>query len=432
METKEQDKPTWSFYKKISFRFIFTLVFLFIALNNNGAFPFWDSLVSPLLEGPLHTLIPWIGKHILHLPYNITIFTNGSGDTTYDYVLIFSITLVSFFLTLIWTLLDRNRTNYQIHYYWLTTAIRFYLALMLFHYGMIKVIKLQFPSPEIFRLSETIGDLSPMGLAWTYLGYSDGYNFFIGMAEIASLLLLFRRTMSLGAIITLATASNIMAVNYFYDIPVKILSTALVIMTLFLLMNDIVSLFKFFILGQSTSLSEIKSPSFKRKWVNKIKIVFKFLIIGYSLIYGIFNIWSYKNEQKDPKNRAVLYGLYDIETYKIKNDSLSNSFENISRWHQIIIEDDDFIRVRYSGDSVTGFLTTLDTIAKTLEFKNRTDTTLRGFLKYTLTNQDKYLFSGTINGDSAFLIANKRKIKPSDYRLIKRGFHWINERPFNK
>src|ERR1700721_1613720 len=34
-----------------------------------------------------HLIIPWIGDHILKLKTHITIFSNGSGDTTYDYVL---------------------------------------------------------------------------------------------------------------------------------------------------------------------------------------------------------------------------------------------------------------------------------------------------------------------------------------------------------
>jgi hypothetical protein len=32
--------------------------------------------------------VPWVGKHILRLGYDITVFENGSGDTTYNYVLV--------------------------------------------------------------------------------------------------------------------------------------------------------------------------------------------------------------------------------------------------------------------------------------------------------------------------------------------------------
>ncbi len=86
-----------------------------------------------------------------------------------------------------------------------------------------------------------------MGLAWSFLGFSQGYNYVMGGAEILSgILLLFRRTTVLGALVTVGVAGNIMAINYCYDVPVKLLSTALVIMALFLLGKDIRRLFNFF------------------------------------------------------------------------------------------------------------------------------------------------------------------------------------------
>jgi hypothetical protein len=42
-----------------------------------------NGFVSPLW----HVTIPWAGQNILHLRSAITIFSNSSGDTTYDYVL---------------------------------------------------------------------------------------------------------------------------------------------------------------------------------------------------------------------------------------------------------------------------------------------------------------------------------------------------------
>lgn len=432
MEKSISQNPGWSVYRKTAFRFVFIFFSLFIIINNNGAYPFWGETVVRFIEGPLHIIIPWIGKHILHLPYDITIFTNGSGDTTYDYVIVFAIAIVSVLGTIVWSVLDRKRTNYTVLYYWLTTAIRYYVGLMLFHYGIIKVIKLQFPSPDIYRLSEPIGDLSPMGLAWTFLGFSDGYNFFMGMAEIASLLLLFRRTMTVGAIITFMTASNVMAVNYFYDVPVKILSTALVSMTLFLLLNDARRLFRFFLTDQPTSLSIIKSPVFRKQWMYTSKIVFKSLVIGYAVIYGTIKVWGYKSEYGDARPKPELYGLYDIDQFIINNDTLPNSSTDVSRWNQLVIEDEDYMRVRFMGDSVAGFLTTVDTIHQKIDFKHRTDSTMHGALYYTFSKPDNFVLNGTIRDDSVTIFAKRRTTETKDFRLMKRGFRWINERPYNK
>ena len=119
----DQLYPThWSISKKIAFRFIFIFFTLIIIIQNNGAFPGWG-FVMMLPTQLLHTVIPWIGKHILNLPYDITVFTNGSGDTTYDYMVVLFIAVVSLFGTLVLMALDRKRTNYTVLFYWLTVVV---------------------------------------------------------------------------------------------------------------------------------------------------------------------------------------------------------------------------------------------------------------------------------------------------------------------
>src|ERR1700754_4154789 len=101
--TSEQ---TWSPAEKIVFRFSFIILSLFVLLVNNGAYPFYYEVFGWLV-GLLQAFIPWVGKNILHLPYEITTFTNGSGDPTYDYVILFVILCVAVAGTLVWSLLDR-------------------------------------------------------------------------------------------------------------------------------------------------------------------------------------------------------------------------------------------------------------------------------------------------------------------------------------
>ena len=158
---------------------------------------------------PFHILMVWIAKNILHISYPITVFTNGSGDTTYDYVVVFFITAISFVAALAWSILDKRTRNYDKLLYWLRVVVRYYVAVTMFSYGFVKVFKLQFPFFSPDRLLEPYGNSSPMGLAWNFLGFSRGYNYVMGLAELLSgSLLLFRRTTTLGALVTLAVAGT--------------------------------------------------------------------------------------------------------------------------------------------------------------------------------------------------------------------------------
>lgn len=156
-------------WPKVAIRFFFLFFVLYIFFNPNGVFPGIDTLFGIYIE-PFHKLIPWIGKHILHLSYDITVFTNGSGDTTYDYVVIFLIFFLSVAGCLIWSVLDRRRASYNQLYYWLTVLIRYYAAFTMLTYGFVKVFKLQFPSPSLNRLILPYGDSSSMSILTTDKG----------------------------------------------------------------------------------------------------------------------------------------------------------------------------------------------------------------------------------------------------------------------
>jgi hypothetical protein len=65
-----------------------------------------------------------------------------------------------------------------------------------------------------------------MGLAWTFLGFSKAYNYFMGIAEAGGgLLLLFRRTAIFGVLLSMIVTSNIVAINFCFDVPVKLYSS---------------------------------------------------------------------------------------------------------------------------------------------------------------------------------------------------------------
>ncbi len=421
--------PEWNIYRKISFRFVFIFFGLFIIITNNGAYPFWYLIFSYPTE-VLHLLIPWIGKHILRLSYDITVFSNGSGDTTYDYVIVFTSFVIALLGTIVWSFLDRKRANYDTLYYWLTVAIRFYIGLMLIQYGMVKVIKLQFPEPNIYRLTQYYGDSSPMGLAWTFLGFSKGYNIFMGLAEIAAVLLLFRRTMTMGAIITLMTTSNVMAVNYFYDVPVKILSTALVIMTIFLLLKDADRLFRFFFTGEAVSLPVIKAPVFTQKWMRIMKLAVKTLLMGYVLIYGFIEVLAARKEYGDLAPKPKLYGIYNVDLFIKNNDTIPPLTTDSVRWNQLVIEWEGYARVPHMVDSTSRFLTKLDTLSHKFDFTYRDDSTMKYLFTYELTEPDKFNLTGSFQEDSVSIFMTRKDLK--SFQLTNRGFNWINEYPFNR
>lgn len=429
--TASIENSTWSNSKKIGFRFFFSYFSLFMLFENNGAFPFFEYL-SGLFNTFLYKLIPWVGKAAFGISETIRVGPNGSGDTTYDYLLIFTIFFIAVLTTVIWSFLDKKRTNYLKMYYWLTLAIRLYVGLMLINYGMVKVIQLQFSSPSMSRLTQPFGDASPMGLAWTFLGFSKGYNMFMGIAEIAAVLLLFRRTMTFGLIITLMTTANVMAVNYFYDVPVKILSTHLFLLSAFLLARDFNKLCQFFFFRKPVSLSSISKPKFK-KGFNRFLLLAKLFLLTYALGYGAYSTLETKEKYKGESAKSILEGFYEINKLTINNTKVDLTFKSdITGWKYLMIEGKRFAQIRFGNNQKNWFRIKIDSTKKELELKNSRDTLNVYTFKYNDDLKDNFILNGIVEKDSISIKLKRTKNYQDKFLLTNRGFHWINEVPYNR
>ena len=147
---------------------------------------------------------------------------------------------------------------------------RYYLATTMLTYGWIKLFPLQFPAPGPDRLLQAYGDSSPMGIAWTFVGASAGYQMFGGLMELVGGYLLFwRRTTFLGALVVAGVMTNVAAMNLFYDVPVKLFSTHLILMALFLAAPDLPRLFGLLLFNVPTAAKPAPLPRSRALFVRR-------------------------------------------------------------------------------------------------------------------------------------------------------------------
>jgi uncharacterized membrane protein YphA (DoxX/SURF4 family) len=430
MEQSISPGQPWTFTKKLLFRFYFLFFVFYIFLNPNGFFPYVDDAYNFYIT-PFHNLIPWIGKHILHIGYDITTFTNGSGDTTYDYVILLFVAVMAVPGCLIWTHIDKKRKSYNALNYWLTIIIRYFVAFSMFGYGFVKIIKLQFPFPGLNTLMEPYGQSSPMGLAWNFIGYSKGYNYFTGIGEVtAGMLLLFRRTTRLGAILSLVIAGNIMAINYCFDIPVKLMSTILVVMSIFLLLQERVRLINFFFRNKTALPESMYVPRFKMKGLNTAMTIFKFLVIAFVLFMNIYNAVDAMKQYGEAAPKPPLYGIYSVKTFVRNRDTIAPLRTDSTRWHNLIIGYPGFSTVKMTNDKMMYYAFKPDTIAKKIVMFGYNDTTKKSYFVYAEIGKDSLLLKGKWMNDSLFI--GMKKFDLNNFLLVSRGFHFINEYPLNR
>jgi len=432
----------WSFSSKFSFRFFccFFLLYIFPFPLDNIPFVSEISKINENLTGWYykifeaygniwHAFIPWVGAKVLNLDYPITIFTNGSGDTTYDYVMLFTFVSFSLLGAVIWTLLDRQRRSYDKAYYWLRVLVRYYLGYTMLIYGFIKIFHLQMPSPYLFQLVQPLGDKSPMGLAWTFMGFSKAFSAYTGWGEvIGGILLFWRRTTSLGALISVIVMASVVAMNYSFDIPVKIYSSILFIGGLFLLTPDFKRLANLLVWNRPTEPVVYRQMLYK-PWQKKLRLVLKYLFIGYMLYTNISTCLKNQYEYGDYRKKPLLYGIYNTELLIRNNDTIPPLITDTTMWKQLVIQFDKFASVKMMNDTMKRFNFIVDTTKKSISVYQRNDTLNKSNLFYTLDSTCLTL-TGNYKGDTVLM--RFRKYDLNRFLLLKRGYNWINEYPLNR
>ncbi|TMQ20684.1 MAG: DoxX family membrane protein [Deltaproteobacteria bacterium] len=223
--------PGWSLARRIGFRFAFAFGVLLI-------YPFPINLIpeagrlEAAMNKPLEAGTSWLAETVLGLPAPPSEF-NASGDRTFDYVQLLLIAILAVLGAVVWTLADRRRRAYPGLAAGLLVVLRYFLAHAMLVYGFLKIMRLQFPELDPYRFDEPIGELSPMGLLWTFMASSKPYTIIAGVSEaIGGVLLLWRRTATLGALVVIPVMTNVVLLNYCYDVPVKLYSTGLLILAI--------------------------------------------------------------------------------------------------------------------------------------------------------------------------------------------------------
>ncbi len=410
MEYTENYWPSW---QKVPYRYA-VVFFGLILLSAIGGIIGLDALVW-------EPLVKFMADHVFEVgPISNT--PTGSGDKLYDWCWYGTILIITGISGTIFNLLDHKRSNYLKLHAWLAFLLSFYLAFMLLSYGIIKLYGSQFTEPNLLRLHETYGHSSPMRLMWTFMGASKGYTVFAGVCEtIPGILLLFRRTRTLGALVSFAVMVNVFALNVFYDVPVKLFSFQLVLISGFLVLPELGRLIKFFLLNESTPPSQQKPFSSNKKVYWGIKAVQLLLICAFVVsMHGSIQ----QGEQTYGRSRVKppLYGIYEVTSFVRNGDTIPALTSLPERWQKMIIDYPDYTNLIYTNGKRKTISSSIDTTAQTITIQDQS-------FSYQ-TSGDVMSLEGMYGSDTL-----KIKLQPYDlgrFGLLNRGFNWVNEQPYNR
>jgi hypothetical protein len=420
----------WNLATRVAFRFcvayfgmyvLFTQMFNGLVVLPVGRIPPPGLLLRPLVS--------WVTAHVFHV--EPLVLFSGSGDKTSDWVQAFCLLVIAAGVTIVWSVLDRRRSEYVRLHRWFRVFLRFALGSTMLGYGMSKVIPLQMPAPSLMRLLEPFGSFSPMGVLWSSIGSSRPYEVFTGFAELAGAVLLFvPRLATLGAIVCLADTIEIFTLNMTYDVPVKLFSFHLILLSLFLLAPDARRLANVFVLNRTAEPAARPYAGTRKARLALIaQLVFGAHLVAMSLI-GSVTGWS-RYGGGAPK--SPLYGIWLVDEMTVDGQTRAPLVTDDGRWRRVVFQAPTAVSFQRMDDTFVTFRAAVDAGQRTITINmlNRAnDKDGAGRFSFERPAADRLTLDGTMGGNQVRL--QLRLYDEKKFVLLSRGFHWIQEYPFNR
>jgi hypothetical protein len=343
--------------------------------------------------------------------------TKVYSDTVSMYILL----LLLFIIALIGSLLLAQIKKWELYrekiYRIIYQVFIYYLALQLLKYGADKIFKNQFYLPEPNTLFTPAGMLDKDILYWSAMGTSYSYNIFLGALEIfAAALILIKRTRLIGLLLSLGILINVVAVNFGFDISVKLFSLFLLFINVYLLLSFRRTLYQLLLLKNNTPIpvapvNSINSRSFSASFLQWLAIGLIALEVFYPFIRsGNFN--------GDNAARPYLHGAYEVINIVNEKDTLPAAISPVKRF---FIHRDSYIIFQDQQDAMKDYKLAYD--------KNNSQFVLTDYsmkqtmLLFTYRQTDSVLTLQYFDHGKEIMLIGKTinwRVLPA----LRKSFHW--------
>lgn len=301
----------------------------------------------------------------------------------------------------------------------LFATARYFVASSMLVYGGVKVLKSQFPALQPSDLQTTYGESSPMGLLWRMMGLSTGYAMFTGVLELLGALLLFwRRTTLLGALLLSVALVQVVALNFAFDVPVKLGSMHLLAFTLVLLTPHARRL-ALFLFGHATQahaargLFEGASARVRKSALGAKYAIILFMVglVSYES-HAAWRTWG------DGKPAEPLVALYDVTDMQVDGETTC-----AERWHRVTIDRAGFVVFGALGGK-QGFPFQYDAAARSLVVGSGEET-LASPAGSVDAHPEAIELEGTLRGKPTTI--RLQRVPPEKLLLTSREFRWVTD-----
>jgi hypothetical protein len=284
----------------------------------------------------------------------------GEVPVLFDVFLVLGFSLIS---SWVWSRVEKSEPNWDALYKVLRILVRYRLAAALLAYAYIKIFPIQSPYPSITLLNTAYGDLSACKIFSLSLGIVPDYQTFLGLFELlAALLLLNRKTASIGAFIAILFLGNVAMSNPAYEGGEFVYSGVLVLFATFTFLHTWPKFYTLLFLRKRTVPETYSRPLASRiSATTSLAIKYSFILV-FVVGYGVLVYVGYANElTKYPNSQGLegLAGVYDVQEFVVNGDTIPYRDDAGSkRWNRVVFEEWATLAIETDEEQIVDFANT--------------------------------------------------------------------------
>jgi hypothetical protein len=221
----------------------------------------------------------------------------------------------------------------------------------------------------------------------------------------------------------------VVALNLFYDVPVKLFSAHLLLMAIFLMLPDLRRLANLLVFNRRAEPIEIR-PLFHRRWLHWSALALRTVVIFGGAILFLFQAWQGSKEYGNRAPKPPLYGIWTVDQLEMDGAVRPPLISDETRWRRVIFGFPGTASIQLMSDTRQRYRLALDPGKKLMHLTKRDDATWKTSLTYRQPGPKKLVIEGMIDGHK--LRATMHRENEADFQLLNRGFHWVNEFPYNR
>ena len=233
----------------------------------------------------------------------------------------------------------------------------------------------------------------------------------------------------LGALLCLIDMTEVFVLNMTFDVPVKLFSFQLILMAVFLLIPDRSRLVSFCFRDCAVA-PPTTCRLFAGKRANRIAIAAQ-LVFG-SLLFGadVHDVLQQWFKYGGGALKSALYGIWNVDEMSIDGIVRSPLVTDYDRWRRVVFDGPEAMAFERRDASIERFVLSFDAKRSSLALTKQADPKWSGQLGVHHYGANRITLDGKLGQHTTHMQLSL--MDRSKFVLLSRGFHWIQDYPFNR